>query len=124
VPRRSLADSINALPSSEAMLSTQSFAPDRFSFSITNSSPGYYVLLQNNFPHWTLQCDGTPVVVDQVDRSFMGFRIPAGKHLITFMCQVPGLVAACYLNVVAGLIVFLVAVWPRPKVPENHSNPQ
>jgi len=58
--------------------------PNWVRVSVQLERPGWLVLLDNWFPGWTAEVDGSPAPVLRADFCFRAVPLPAGLHLVTF----------------------------------------
>lgn len=93
-----------------AQIRLTKFEPDHFEGSIDTPEEGLFVLLQNYYPRWELTVDGKPAPIETVNISFMGFRIPKGKHQFSFRYQSGDLKIALIVSLFALAAVGIFSI--------------
>ena len=88
-------------------LSVTAFDPGYFRFSGTLERPAFYILLQNAYPLWKLYVDGKQAPIIPSDITFMGFQVPAGRHIIEFRYHPLHIIISYWLSL--GLTLLLLS---------------
>ena len=89
------------------------FGANRVSGEITTSRVG---ILTSSIPYsrgWQAKVDGKTVKVIRTNQAFLGVRLPAGHHRITFTYHVPGLKVGVIISLIGLIWTFLLAVITR-----------
>jgi hypothetical protein len=63
-------------------IQVKAFGPGFLNAQIKNDSFRYITFLQNNYPYWQAKIDGKPVPHYTVFKTFIGFPLPTGNHII------------------------------------------
>ena len=98
-------------------------APSGTELTPSNPSPGVWrvqtqstkasivTVAESHFPGWSVEVDGRPARLLQVDAAFIGAVVPSGHHVVTFRYHKPaaagvGLVITFATLVLAGVVLF------------------
>jgi hypothetical protein len=113
VESASLADRINNLNKSStggSRISITEFLPTRLTMNIVSSDTAYYVLLQNFFPAWNVHMDNFKLKPELVNRTFMGFMVPPGSHIVQFIFEPFYIRTAWWISLLAlfGVICYRI----------------
>ena len=92
-----------------------SFSPGRITGSIIEPRGAEYVLMQNHYPRWELFIDGKRASIEMMNLSFMGFRVPKGKHEFEFRYTSNDLRITWIISLVTLGLVFLIAFFFNAK---------
>lgn len=84
---------------------------------IQATGPGRLIVRDRLMKGWTATIDGRPV--EMGDSLWRELELPAGQHTVEFRYDPPGLRLGTALFAVSALICAGLAVWSRPKRPEN-----
>lgn len=96
------------------------FSPQRMVFSTKTSMDQTAVLLQNDFPGWTVILDGKTEDHHTVHKSLIGVRVPSGDHEIVFEFSNP-----LYLYATMGsfaLIIILLLITQLQSLLKENKN--
>jgi hypothetical protein len=86
-----------------------SFTPNDWNLEITSNEPGFYCLLQNNFPLWQLKIDGKEAAIKTCNLTFMGFMLDKGKHRVSFHYEAGKIKIAYYISTFLSIIILIWA---------------
>lgn len=91
-----------------AQITLSKFEPNHFEGVIETDENGFFVLMQNYYPRWTLTIDGVATPIKVVNTSFMGFEIPKGSHQFSFQYRSIDLKVALITSLVmlGGILIF------------------
>jgi uncharacterized membrane protein YfhO len=81
---------------------------DRVALRASMTRPGLVVLADQYAAGWSVTVDGRAMPALRTDVALRGVMVPAGRHLIVWTYETPGLQLGL---VVSGLAVLLIAVW-------------
>jgi len=84
------------------------FSPTELEFEIQSDNPGFYCLTQNFYPKWQLLVNNKKEIIYPCNISMMGFKVPAGKNIVTLRFIDNRVLTACYLQLAALLTVVLL----------------
>lgn len=103
-------EAINTEKGGTTMITIEHFSPNQWDFKINSSAPGFYCLLQNNYPRWNLYVDGKKSQIHPCNISFMGFKLPAGLHNVTLKYEAIDIKIAFFISLIlfVAIIGFLI----------------
>jgi hypothetical protein len=98
----------------------KTFNPLHWEIEVQCDQPGFYCLFQNNYPRWQLSIDGEKQKIERSNISFIGFKVPAGKHLVSLHYKTSDLAIAFFISigclVIVLLLLFVKPPWVSTKV--------
>lgn len=107
----SLKSAVDTLQQSNFTSSVKRFTPGEWILEIESPSNGFYTLFQNHYPRWKLKIDGKEEKLFKSDISFLGFQVPAGKHVVQLSYASLDLkiafIISC-LTLITILVLFLI----------------
>lgn len=106
------ANFINRQRNGNYNVTIKKFIPNLFEIEIQSEQPGYYCIFQNYYPRWQLFVDGKNQTIERCNISFMGFRLPAGKHFVSFQYKSSDLRIAYFISIVT-LVISLAFIFLR-----------
>lgn len=77
-------DSANVLLLSSEAFRISEYAPSKWQIKADLPTSGVVVLLQNDYFHWKVSVDGKSADKIRVNGTFIGVRVPTGKHTLHF----------------------------------------
>ena len=80
--------------------------PERIEIDVASSSTSIISVHQQALPGWSVEVDGRSAEVLVVDGLFLGVRVPAGDHTITFVYRSPWLAVTLLISVAAIAATF------------------
>ncbi|MCM2255625.1 MAG: YfhO family protein [Vicinamibacteria bacterium] len=89
--------------------------PASASYEVTASHGAVLVELGAVYPGWSVTVDEAPATLGTADILFRAVEVPAGRHVVTFAYEPPGLRAGLALAAVAAVLLALAARAPRPR---------
>ena len=97
---------------STATIQLRSYEPDRLVYSTDNPQEGLAVFSEIYYPHgWKAVLDGSQeLTIHQVDYTFRGVEIPAGKHTIEFAFAPTIVKTGRWISLSASLAFVVIAV--------------
>jgi len=104
---------------STATIKLKSAAPEKLSYTSTNSQAGLAVFSEAYYPHgWKATIDGKEVPIAKVNYALRGLNVPAGTHEIEFVFEPEvvetGNTIMLASNILLGLLILgSVALWVR-----------
>lgn len=90
------------------------FTPLHWQLEVQCEQPGYYCLFQNYYPRWQLFVDGKKGKVEKCNVSFIGFKLPAGKHTVSLQYKTFDLAFAFFISTSVLVIILLLLFWKKP----------
>jgi hypothetical protein len=99
------------LPPASIQLTSE--RPDRLNFSVSTSTPGWFVLYDTWYPGWVVKIDGTLQPVLRADGAFRGIRVESGNHQISMQYRPVGFIIGAILSILVlllGIIVLVVRI--------------
>jgi hypothetical protein len=84
------------------------FTPLNWELDVQCNEPGFYSLFQNNYPRWQLWIDGKKEKVERCNVSFIGFKLPAGKHSVLLKYKTSDLAIAFVVSVTTLATILLL----------------
>ncbi|MBA4167266.1 MAG: YfhO family protein [Chitinophagaceae bacterium] len=109
---------------SDAVIHVTKLLPNCFQFKIKNVLPGYYVLLQNYSPCWSIFENGRMVNPEKVNVSFMGFNLPEGDHVVEFRYIVPGLRILFWISSIMLALITLYSLLSNSNLSGRSRRPE
>lgn len=93
--------------------SLKKFTPLLWEIDVQSNQPGFYCLFQNDYPRWKLFVDGKPWKIKKCNVSFIGFQLPAGRHLVSLQYKTGDLVSAFFIStaILLVLVFLLLLKW-------------
>jgi hypothetical protein len=105
---------------SHSTIEVKKFDPLHWEIEVQCDQPGFYCLFQNNYPRWQLSIDGEKQKIERSNISFIGFKVPAGKHLVSLHYKTSDLAIAFFISisclVIVLLLLFVKPPWVSTKV--------
>ncbi len=97
-------------PPMQESVSFDAITCSKFTFTTQATAPGLFVLRQMYDERWHAAVDGMNSPIEEVDRFFMGVRVPYGSHRVTFTFRDPVFMFSLYLSMatLAGIIAYSV----------------
>lgn len=92
------------------------FKTNQVSGNITTTSAG---ILTSSIPYskgWTANVDGQKVPVLKTNQAFIGVKLNAGKHQVTFSYQTPGLLLGAKISLLGIILTLLCWLLERFKI--------
>lgn len=86
----------------------ETFSPLSWQIETDCKQPGFYCLFQNNYPRWQLFIDGKRQKIESCNISFIGIKIPSGKHQISLHYKTKDIVLAFFISVLSLAIILLL----------------
>lgn len=80
------------------------------SFEVDADQEGFAVVTTTWFPRWRATIDGTPTPIVRANGSFMGIRVPAGKHAVRFAYVATDQIAMLAISAVALLAALAACI--------------
>jgi hypothetical protein len=74
-----------------------------------NVQNGLLVLSDNYYPGWSVAVDGAPAQIFRANHTMRGVRVPAGRHLVSFVFMPASFFVSMYVSL-AGSAVTLAAL--------------
>jgi len=74
-----------------------------------NVQNGLLVLSDNYYPGWSVAVDGAPAQIFRANHTMRGVRVPAGRHLVSFVFMPASFFVSMYVSL-AGTAVTLAAL--------------
>ncbi len=84
-------------------------AANRVTVAARLEKPGWLVLLDNDFPGWSAEVDGSPARILRANFCFRAVPLASGRHVVTFRYRPPSLFAGLGVSM-GGLVFCAVAV--------------
>lgn len=81
------------------------FSPNKQIISVQSRSPQLLVILQNDHPDWQFSLDGKRIEHLNVNTTFMGCLIPAGKHQIQLEYRPQAVIFSFWVSSIALLLL-------------------
>ncbi len=81
-----------------------------------NQSDGVLVLSDNYYPGWQATIDGTPVEILRANHTMRAVRVPAGRHVVSFVFAPTSLTRSAYASIAAAallLAAFVLSLFKR-----------
>ncbi len=103
-------DSAQVQPLSHQDFYFSEYTPQRWQVEAQLPTSGVVVLLQNDYFHWKVSVDGKSADKIRVNGTFMGVRVPTGKHTLLFEFAPPYLLplAVFHWGAFASILGFLL----------------
>lgn len=76
------------------------FNPNKWEFEVSNSVPGFFCLVQNYYPNWTLTVNGKKETVYICNQSLIGFKLSPGKNHVKLEFKDDKVLNAFYLHLI------------------------
>jgi hypothetical protein len=86
------------------------FDPNQFDFEINCTQVGFYCLMQNYYPRWTLYIDGVKTEIVKCNLSFMGFHLNPGNHFVSFRYKRNDLIITYYITLFLSFLIITSAI--------------
>jgi hypothetical protein len=87
-------------------LDIKTFSANKFSFITVTTGPAILSVSQNHHHYWKVLLDGEPVEMLKVSISFMGVRVPAGKHEVIFKFVPSNTMRVIWIPVITVVLIF------------------
>jgi hypothetical protein len=87
--------------------------PQEMAFEVELDRPGVLVNSEPWYPTWTATVDDKPTELLRVDYALMGVALPAGRHLITFVCYDGTLARGAAISVTALALLIGLVLYQR-----------
>lgn len=98
---------------SHSTIEVKKFDPLHWEIEVQCDQPGFYCLFQNDYPSWQISIDGKRQKIERANISFIGFKLPAGKHSVSIAYKTFDLAFAFFVS--AGcLVVVLLLLFLKP----------
>lgn len=89
------------------------FAPLNWELDVQCDEPAFYSLFQNYYPRWQLRIDGKKQTVERCNVSFIGFKLPAGRHNVSLKYKTFDLAIAFFVSVAFLATILLLLFLKR-----------
>jgi hypothetical protein len=96
---------------SDYVVKLNKFTPLSWEIEVQCDQPGFYSLLQNYYPRWQLLIDGKKKNIERCNVSFIGFKLPAGKHIVSLQYQTFDLALTFFISLAALIIILVLVAW-------------
>lgn len=90
------------------------FTPLRWDMQVQCSQPGFYCLFQNYYPRWQLFIDGKKQNIEKCNVSFIGFKLPEGKHIVSLKYKTFDLAFAFFASIGTLVVILILIFWKKP----------
>jgi uncharacterized membrane protein YfhO len=83
-------------------------ARNRVDIDVDASAPAYLILSDTYYPGWKASIDGSPAQIFQANGSMRAVKVPAGRHVVSFLFAPRSLRISLYVSA-GALAVFILA---------------
>lgn len=90
--------------------SLKQYSPLNWQLEVECNRPGFYCLFQNDYPRWQLLVDGKNQKIEGCNISFIGFRLPAGRHIVSLHYKTSDLAIAFFVSATCLIILLLLLI--------------
>jgi hypothetical protein len=106
----------------------ETFSPNELRLHVELPDASKFIYLQNYYPSWTANVNGTYVPIIKVSETFMAVDLPKGKSTLVFSFDPKNVIRASFVSISmwAGVILYLFLTWiffKRGKRPSKFRSP-
>jgi hypothetical protein len=76
----------------------------------TNEGDGLLVLADNYYPGWNAAVDGAPTKIFQANHTMRAVKVPAGRHMVSFVFMPASFFASVYISIAAAILILCALI--------------